>query len=222
MAPLTITYEQAVLNALLDDPDNTYVDQFERLAFHNRDAEHECLGFLRSLLGAVTDAGAWRCTTSPEIQVAVYGDFTCDSDGFGSGNGLTLQVFLDGVGICDAGIDSVWRLPVSDKFTIFDLVDGVTSYLTEKIHLLSAVLSPSPRSSNATSKDLADALETLLFDRGNNVRDWPEDERNLHRNFEAWTDFSDRAEKVQRLRFENAAEALLTRFTITALTEASS
>ena len=36
VAPLTISYDRAVLNALLDDPDYDYADQFLALDPHDR------------------------------------------------------------------------------------------------------------------------------------------------------------------------------------------
>lgn len=151
MAPLTISYDRAALNALLDDPDYMYSDQFKELDFYDQDADHECLGFLRSLLDSLTDSGAWQCTTNPEIGVSAYGEFTCDDEGFASGEGLTMQVFLNGIGICDTGIDSLWQLPISDEFTVFDLIDGAVAYLNEQIRLLIAVLCPPPPRSIALS-----------------------------------------------------------------------
>lgn len=57
---------------------------------------------------------------------------------------------------------------------------------------------------------LADHLQTHLFDRGNDVRTWPPDEQELFRDLKAWNSFGERTAKVQRLRFEKAATALLT------------
>lgn len=64
-------------------------------------------------------------------------------------------------------------------------------------------------SSTEPRDQLADLLAEHLYDRGEYVADWPEDERALQRDINAWTDFRDRAEKVQRLRFEKAADAVI-------------
>lgn len=56
---------------------------------------------------------------------------------------------------------------------------------------------------------LVSLLAEHLYDRGSYVPDWPEDERALHRDQDAWTDWTDRAAKVQRLRYAKAADAAL-------------
>ncbi|MFE7744414.1 hypothetical protein [Nocardia sp. NPDC057455] len=61
---------------------------------------------------------------------------------------------------------------------------------------------------------LAALLAEHLYDRGDYVPDWPEDERDLHRDPDAWNSFDERREKVQRLRFEKAADAILVEFTV--------
>lgn len=55
---------------------------------------------------------------------------------------------------------------------------------------------------------LADLLAEHLYDRGEYVRDWPADEQALHRDPDAWTDWTDRAGKVQQLRYRKAAAAI--------------
>ena len=56
---------------------------------------------------------------------------------------------------------------------------------------------------------LATLLTEQLYDRGQHVADWPEDEQALQRDPNAWTDFTDRAEKIQALRYRKAADTLL-------------
>jgi hypothetical protein len=55
---------------------------------------------------------------------------------------------------------------------------------------------------------LHQTLSESLFDRGPNVREWPEDERDLHRNPD-WSSFTERAAAVEALRFQKAADAVL-------------
>ncbi|MDE1673811.1 hypothetical protein [Nocardia gipuzkoensis] len=52
-------------------------------------------------------------------------------------------------------------------------------------------------------------LAEHLYERGDYVPDWPEDERALHRDMDAWDSFTERAAKVTRLRFEKAANAII-------------
>jgi hypothetical protein len=63
-------------------------------------------------------------------------------------------------------------------------------------------------------EDLARLLAEQLYDRGEYVPDWPEDEKTLHRDHTAWTDFADRETKVQALRFQKAADAVLREFLV--------
>lgn len=62
---------------------------------------------------------------------------------------------------------------------------------------------------NEIRDQLADLLAAHLYDRGQRVAEWPEDERELHRDHGAWTCFADRHEKVQTLRYRKAADELL-------------
>lgn len=61
----------------------------------------------------------------------------------------------------------------------------------------------------STRDELAEAMAELLFDRGQRVQDWPDDEKALQRDSDQWEDFADRADKVRRLQFEKAADVLL-------------
>lgn len=149
MTPLTISYERCVLNALLDDPDSSFAEQFANLDFHDAEDERTCLEYLRSLLESLTEYAAWKSST--EARVSVYGEFTCDGEGFPTGNGLTMQVFLDSFGICDVGIDSVWQLPLREEFTVFDLIDGTVAYFNELVRRLTGLLCPPPARSLALS-----------------------------------------------------------------------
>jgi hypothetical protein len=47
------------------------------------------------------------------------------------------------------------------------------------------------------------------IERGNDVREWPDDEKALHRDYSAWDSFTDRHEKVVELRLQKAADAVL-------------
>lgn len=63
---------------------------------------------------------------------------------------------------------------------------------------------------DTTARDqLAALLAEQLYDRGEYVAAWPADERDLHRDHTQWTDWLDRTEKVQALRYRKAADALL-------------
>ena len=68
-----------------------------------------------------------------------------------------------------------------------------------------------PVSRNEPRDQLAALLAEQLYDRGEYVADWPEDERELHRNGfpDAWTDFRSRTEAVQKLRYKKAADAVI-------------
>ncbi|MGY1946626.1 hypothetical protein [Nocardia asiatica] len=68
---------------------------------------------------------------------------------------------------------------------------------------------------------LAALLAEQLYDRGSYVPDWPKDERDLHRDPDAWNSFDERRAKVQRLRFEKAADAILAEFQVGARFEIS-
>jgi hypothetical protein len=61
---------------------------------------------------------------------------------------------------------------------------------------------------------LAQMMVEHLYDRGEYVPDWPEDERILHRDGNQWNSFTERAEKVRQLRFEKAVDALLAEFLV--------
>lgn len=54
---------------------------------------------------------------------------------------------------------------------------------------------------------MAEILAEALYDRGNDVRQWPEDERDLYRR-ESCISFSDALGAVEQLKFEKAAAAL--------------
>jgi hypothetical protein len=54
---------------------------------------------------------------------------------------------------------------------------------------------------------MAEILAEALYDRGNDVRQWPEDERELYRK-ESCISFSDALGAVETLKFEKAAAAL--------------
>lgn len=151
VAPLTISYDRAVLNALLDDPDYDYADQFLALDLHDRCADHDSLTFLRALLHSLAVRDAWHCSSNPEVIVGVYGEFTCDSEGFMDGGALTLSVLLNGVGVCDTGIDALRDLPFSEARTVFDLLDSVATHLNQHIRQLTALLCPPPARSLALS-----------------------------------------------------------------------
>lgn len=58
-----------------------------------------------------------------------------------------------------------------------------------------------------SAKSMAEVLAEALYDRGNDVRQWPEDERELYREASCIS-FSEAREAVAKLRFEKAAEAL--------------
>lgn len=60
----------------------------------------------------------------------------------------------------------------------------------------------------STRDELANLLEAELADRGQYVEKWPDDEKALFRDLDAWTDFTDRESKLHRLRFEKAAKAV--------------
>lgn len=47
------------------------------------------------------------------------------------------------------------------------------------------------------------------IERGNDVREWPDDEKALHRDHTKWNSFTDRHEKVVELRLQKAADAVL-------------
>lgn len=61
---------------------------------------------------------------------------------------------------------------------------------------------------------LADQLAVLLYDRGEDVREWPEDEKHVHRNHDPSWSFTQRNEAVKRLQFQKAADAILERFLV--------
>lgn len=151
VAPLTISYDRAVLDALLDDPDYGYAVQFLALDLHDRCADHNSLTFLRALLHSIAVRDAWHCSDNPKATVGVYGEFTCDSEGFMDGGALTLSVLLNGVGVCDTGIDALRDLPFSQARTVFDLLDSVATHLNQHIRQLTAMLCPPPAQSLALS-----------------------------------------------------------------------
>lgn len=64
---------------------------------------------------------------------------------------------------------------------------------------------------NEIRDQLAALLAEQLYDRGQHVADRPEDERELYRDRtgHAWTDFADRAAKIQALRYRKCADALI-------------
>jgi len=57
--------------------------------------------------------------------------------------------------------------------------------------------------------DLAEVLAYTLYERSQWVREWPADEAALHRDHNAWEDFAERAAKVRALRFQKAADAII-------------
>lgn len=99
-----------------------------------------------------------------------------------------------------------------DQGAIDAAAEVIQAYIDAQGHTKVHVLGH-PESSRAapceSSHELAETLASELFERGQHVEDWPDDEKSLHRDSEQWTDFTDRANKVRELRFEKAADALL-------------
>ncbi|GBF17551.1 hypothetical protein Br6_04958 [Rhodococcus sp. Br-6] len=147
VSPVTVRFDRDAATALLADPVADYAGRLDALDLDDRADNHESLAFLQMLLASLSGADVWKADIRDDIRIGVYGEFTCDSEGFKSDDYLTLSMLFSDIGVCDTGIRSLGDLLLPDSPTVLDVLDAVAAHFNERILRLTALLtSPAPSS----------------------------------------------------------------------------